>query len=327
MVTILGIIGAILGLGVSLYIFKKKQTKTRLVCPRESNCDKVVHSTHATTLGINNEVLGIGYYVLQLVLWSAVGFGVVAPGLLWVLVALTIAGALFSIYLIALQALVIRAWCLWCLGSAAANVLLVLSLWGLPTTELFALIGSQRLFWVIVHNIGFVLGLGGATITDVLFFRFLRDHVITEQEKATMDMLSAVIWIGLAILVASGIMLYLPDQARLDVSAKFLLKLVVVSVITINGFLLNLLVAPRMRMFSFQNIVPARRFRRLAFALGAISITSWYTAFILGSLRRIALPLREGIALYVVVVATIVLISQVYERVVVRYQQPPSQGQ
>lgn len=68
----LGIVGAILGLGVSLYIFKKKQTKTRLICPRESNCEKVVHSTHATTFGIGNEVLGIGYYVLQLVLWGIV---------------------------------------------------------------------------------------------------------------------------------------------------------------------------------------------------------------------------------------------------------------
>lgn len=324
--TYLGIVGAILGLGVSLYIFKKKQTKTRLICPRESNCEKVVHSTHATTFGIGNEVLGIGYYVLQLVLWGIVVGGYSSsPWVLWVLTILTIGGALFSLYLIALQWLVIRAWCMWCLGSALANILFVIALWGIPMTGLFALIASQRLWWVIVHNIGFILGLGGATITDIFFFRFLRDGIITEQEKSTMDTLSSVIWVGLAILIASGIMLYLPEQARFDVSAKFLLKLVVVSVIVVNGLFLNLLVAPRMRSLSFAREVPARRFRRLAFALGAISITSWYTAFILGSFRRISLPLREGVALYVIALAAVVTLSQIYERVVVRHRHTPSQ--
>jgi hypothetical protein len=183
--------------------------------------------------------------------------------------------------------------------------------------ELFVLLANQKLWWVIVHNIGFILGLGGATITDVLFFRFLKDYRITQQEKGTMDTLSNIIWVGLLVLIVSGIMLYLPEQARLGESPKFLLKLVVVSVLLINGILLNLLVAPRMRSFSLAQTAPAKHFRRLAFALGGISIASWYTAFILGSLRHINLPLREGVAVYTSILIAVVIGSQIYERIVV----------
>jgi uncharacterized membrane protein len=316
----LGMIGSLLGLCVSLYIYHQKRKKKTLICPREGNCEKVVHSTHATTFGINNEILGVGFYVLQAVLWSVmlVAPQVVSGWYLLLVVLLTAGGVLFSVYLIALQALVIRAWCMWCLGSSAAVLLLTIAVFGIPGAKLFAVLTHTRLWWVIIHNIGFILGLGGATITDIFFFRFLKDGVISETEKQTMDTLSNVIWIGLAILIVSGIMLYLPEQARLGVSSKFLLKVVVVSVVTINGIFLNILVAPRMRTLSLLQTPPARHFRRLAFALGGISITSWYVAFFLGSFRKISLALREGIALYVCLLIAVVIGSQVYERIVTR---------
>ena len=323
----LGLLGSLIGLIVSLYIYRQKKKKTKLVCPRESNCEKVVHSTHSTMFGINNEILGIGFYVVQAVLWSLILLhpAVASGGYVLVLVLLTIGGALFSVYLIALQALVIRAWCMWCLGSSLGVLLLTIALFGLPGEGMQAILAQTKLYWIILHNIGFILGLGGATITDVFFFRFLKDGVISENEKQTMDTLSNVIWVGLGILIVSGIMLYLPEQARLGVSSKFLLKVIVVSVLTVNGVFLNIFVAPRMRSLSLALTPPAGHFRKLAFALGAISITSWYTAFFLGSFRSINLALREGIAVYLGLVIAAVIGSQVYEWIVSHHQKPPSQ--
>lgn len=323
----LGVAGSLIGLVVSLYIYKQKKKKTKLVCPRESNCEKVVHSTHSTMFGINNEILGIGFYVVQAVLWSFVFVNpaLTTGGYVLALTLLTIGGALFSVYLIALQALVIRAWCMWCLGSSFAVLLLTVALFGLPGEGMQAILGQTKLYWLILHNVGFILGLGGATITDIFFFRFLKDGIISESEKQTMDTLSNVIWVGLAILIISGIMLYLPEQARLAVSSKFLLKVIVVSVLTVNGVFLNIFVAPRMRSFSLAQTVPARYFRKLAFALGAISITSWYTAFFLGSFRSINLALREGIAVYLGLVIAAVIGALVYEWIVSHHQKPPSQ--
>lgn len=316
----LGLIGSLGGFIVSLYIYRQKRKKKTLICPREGNCEKVVHSTHATVFGINNEVLGVVFYVAQAILWTIM---LIAPQLvsgwyLLLMVLLTAGGVLFSVYLIALQALIIRAWCMWCLGSSAAVVLLAIAVFGIPSTPLFEVLAHTKLWWVIIHNIGFILGLGGATITDIFFFRFLKDGVISESEKQTMDTLSNVIWIGLGILIVSGVMLYLPEHARLAVSSKFLLKVIVVSVVTLNGIFLNILVAPRMRTLSLFQTPPARHFRRLAFALGGISVSSWYVAFFLGSFRQITLALREGIALYVCVLIAVVIGSQVYERIVTR---------
>ncbi len=324
----LGLFAAICGLIISTYIYRQKKKKTSLVCPREASCEKVVHSIHATTAGIDNTLLGIGYYATIGLLYA---FVLVFPQyltapVLWVMTVMTCFGVLFSLYLIALQAFVIRAWCAWCLGSATATALLAVALMGHHMTDLYTLLGTQRIWWIIVHNIGFILGLGGATITDIFFFRFLKDNRISEQEKGTMDTLSNVIWVGLAVLIMSGLMLYLPEQARLSVSSKFLLKVVVVGVIVVNGILLNLRVAPRMRQFSLANTVPAKSFRRLAFALGGISIVSWYTAFLLGSLRSINLVFREGVALYVSLLIAVVVGSQVYERIVSRHHDavPPA---
>jgi hypothetical protein len=147
-----------------------------------------------------------------------------SPWSLYALFFIVIFGGLFSAYLVGLQAFVIKAWCIWCLGVALSNFILIVSLFGIPTESIVPMLASQKVLWIIIHNIGFILGVGSATITDIFFFRFLKDNIITQEEKETMDTLSAVIWAGLAILVVSGIALYLPEQARLAVSSKFLIK-------------------------------------------------------------------------------------------------------
>jgi hypothetical protein len=133
-----------------------------------------------------------------------------------------------------------------------------------------------------------------------------------------MDTFSTIIWAGLGILIVSGIALYLPEQVRLAVSSKFLLKLVVVGVIIVNGILLNMIVSPYMRRLTFSKEVPARRFRRLAFALGGISFTSWYLAFFLGSLRKIHIAFLPAVLGYGVLLVGVVIGSQIMERYITK---------
>lgn len=316
----LALLAAMVGLGISSYIYKKKHTKTKLICPRNANCDAVVSSRFGTTFGIPNEVLGMFYYAIVGLMYAVLLFtpSLLTPGFHLILVIATALGALFSLYFIGVQAFILRTWCLWCLGSALASAALVSVLFFFPGDALFKLLSEQKVWWVIIHNLGFILGLGGATITDISFFRFLKDHQISENEKETMDMLSSVIWTGLAILVVSGIMLYLPEQGRLDASSKFLVKVVVVGVVIVNGFFMNLLVAPKLRQLSFERTPPATHFRRIAFALGGISIVSWYLAFLLGSFRSIILSFSEGMLGYGVILLCVVIGSQIYERFATR---------
>ena len=161
-----------------------------------------------------------------------------------------------------------------------------------------------------IHILGVALGLGTATITDVFFFRFLKDFKISRMESGVMRTLTLVIWFALVILVASGTVLYLQDMERLNQSSKFLTKMIVVGVIIINGIVLNLFISPRLTKISSDKYT-----RRIAFALGAISITSWYSAFLLGMFRAVPLSFAVLVSIYCALSLLAIVASQVMERI------------
>lgn len=309
------------GFLLSLFMFFKKQSNKTLLCPREHPCDIVLHSRFSKTVGIPNELLGAIYFFSVAVLLLIPVSEIVVPWMLYGLFFLLITGGLFSLYLLGVQAFSIRAWCLWCLSVAALNMILIISLSTLPVDQFTPFLKDQKLWWGILHSVGFILGIGAATITDIFFFRFLKDNTISQEEKENMDTLSSIVWAALAILVVSGIALFLPESARLLASAKFLLKITILGVLILNGVFLNMFVAPHLRRLSFEGTIPARRFRRLAFSLGGISITSWYIVFLLGSFQKVVISLSQGLIGYgVCLVAVIVGACVVEHRITKQHQ-------
>lgn len=318
---IIAFIACAVGIALSLYLFFKKISHTTLACPRSHPCDTVTHSRFSRLGGIPNELLGVVYFSLVVLLLSVPVAGALLSWVSYFLFFILIIGGLYSLYLVGIQAFIIRAWCAWCIAIAVTNAVLIVSLLGIPTELFIPLLKAQRIGWVIVHNIGFILGVGAATITDIFFFRFLKDHAISDKEKETMDTLTNVIWGGLAVLIVSGFALTLPESARLFASSKFLIKLVIVGVIMINGVLLNMFVAPYLRRLSFEGTVPARRFRKFAFALGGISLVSWYSAFLLGSFRSLAFSFPVALVAYGVLLVGVIVGSSIAERLITKSHQ------
>lgn len=108
------------GFLLAFYIWHKKSSSEKLVCPIGADCDAVVHSKYASFFGIPVEVLGIFYYGLVGVsygIFLAVPALVSAVVLFFVLTA-SAAALLFSLYLTFIQAVLLRQWCTWCLLSA-----------------------------------------------------------------------------------------------------------------------------------------------------------------------------------------------------------------
>jgi uncharacterized membrane protein len=125
---LLGLLAATIGIGITIYIHRKKRTKAPLMCPRNANCDDVINSRYGKTFGISNDVLGLLYYIFVGVVYSAI---LVRPDLVSVqleqiLAFFVGAAAFFSLYLMAIQAYVLKKWCIWCLGAAAMNIALAL---------------------------------------------------------------------------------------------------------------------------------------------------------------------------------------------------------
>jgi hypothetical protein len=165
-----------------------------------------------------------------------------------------------------------------------------------------------KIFATIAHLIGVAIGVGAATVSDVLFFKFLKDLRISKQEAGVLKALHPLFWIALFVLILSGIMLYAQDPEHFRSSAKFQLKVVVVCVIVLNGLLLHFVVSPKLQQISFgkphkgHHAGELKHLRLIAFGSGAVSLVSWYSALVLGALRGIPVTFFVGVALYLVVI-------------------------
>lgn len=123
MMTLLTIL-AIIGLLDSWYIFYKKQRKEKLVCFVGQGCNEVVNSQYSHIYGVPNEILGIIFYLSVLGLTGLVALGTTelhGVSLLAIIHIAAFFALVMSIFLTAIQAFVLKAWCEYCLVAAFAN--------------------------------------------------------------------------------------------------------------------------------------------------------------------------------------------------------------
>jgi uncharacterized membrane protein len=123
-IPILGLVG----LGIATYLAYVEITHIEAICGPIGGCNFVQSSPYARILGIPVAVLGVLHYLAIGALWVGQRYPVrrlanlSALGLLGV----TLFGTLFSIYLTCLEIFVVRAICIWCLGSAVTTTILML---------------------------------------------------------------------------------------------------------------------------------------------------------------------------------------------------------
>jgi uncharacterized membrane protein len=316
------------GIILTVYIHQKKRHHAPMVCPLGSDCAKVIHSEFSTFLGVPVELWGMLYYTTIFTTYFSF---IMVPisiewGLLFLVVPASLGAFLFSGYLTFIQAFSLKQWCTWCLTSAGISTLIfLLTLSGIApfVAMLVAFLIHYKLIVVGIHLFGLAIGLGGATMADMFFFKFLKDLRISDREAEVLRGMSQIIWLGLAILVISGVGLVMTDPLFYFTSARWVMKMVVVAVIIVNGAFLNLYITPKLVHISFgdphqHSTGELRRDRRLAFALGAVSASSWYSAFILGLLPFSPAGFGPLLLLYLAILLVAVTGSQIIERFVAR---------
>lgn len=117
---------ALAGTAVAGYLTYVHYRPAALVCTASGGCETVQESSYAELVGVPVALLGLCGYVavLALVAWdSDVARTATA--------AIALGAAGFATYLVALQAFVIDAWCVWCLVNdlVVVPLLAVLALW------------------------------------------------------------------------------------------------------------------------------------------------------------------------------------------------------
>lgn len=129
---------------------------------------------------------------------------------------------------------------------------------------------DPQLILVILHVLGTVLGVGGATFAEIFIIKALRDGVIEPLEADYLKTVYTILRIGLIITVISGFgflfMIRIAGHEEVLYNAKLWAKLTIIVIILANALLLQS--------------------RKISFRYGgAISLTSWYAATILGIWR------------------------------------------
>ncbi|MDP3784536.1 MAG: vitamin K epoxide reductase family protein, partial [bacterium] len=278
---------AVVGFFISVYIRHKKSSREVLVCPLNSNCEEVIHSDFSKFFGIPVEILGFLYYGALAVSY---GFIVVLPEFAppyfhYGLVLASAAAFLFSLYLTFIQAFTLREWCTWCLTSAMLSTVIFISSAAGASAGFIAFLAGASQVLLVLYALAMAVGLGASTLTDISFFRFLKDNEISEWEFGVLRLFSEVIWFSLAIIILTALGIFFGDIGRYTYSGEFLLKIVIIGVIVANGAVLNLYIMPRILLSAVKQDrgnEPGRRVRKISFALGAVSLVSWFSVFFLG---------------------------------------------
>ena len=176
----------------------------------------------------------------------------------------------------------------------------------------FPFVESFRLA-LLFHFLGFSLGVGGAFVTDTLFFRFLKDLRISKREANIMKALSKVLWAGMFLLLFSGLWLFSLDPVTYSASSKFLAKMTIVFFLFANGVILHIYFTPHLHKVAYgghyKYMKKHASLRKGAFAAGAISMSSWLFVLVLAWSKWPGISYIQYMGIYLVIVGFAILTS------------------
>lgn len=118
-------IGGIITSGYLVWQHYHRQQQP-LVCPLNHDCSIVTESKWSHIFYVRNEVLGLLFYVGMVLAGIILSFNAAFLPVLWIRLG-TGFGVLFSLFLVYIQAKIIKDYCFYCLISALLTVLLFLN--------------------------------------------------------------------------------------------------------------------------------------------------------------------------------------------------------
>ena len=109
-----------------------------MFCLIGGDCGAVIGSKYGRTFGIKNELIGMTYYLLlSLYLISAFYMPDIFKNLVIIPKLATLIAACFSLYLLFVQAILLKMFCSWCLIAIAINLLIFYFLTISPNFSLY----------------------------------------------------------------------------------------------------------------------------------------------------------------------------------------------
>lgn len=191
-----------------------------------------------------------------------------------------------------------------------------------------------RTILIVGHLVGLVVGLGAATIADILFMNCLLKNRMSSDQYKFLKLVTDVVVAGLGILLVTGfgfILLYKFTDPNLIMNPKMWGKVAIVFVLTLNGLAMHEFILPLFEhnlnrpLFSVPRI---RRNKFFLFACGGVSFTAWYSAMILGVWKQanFAFSAQQIFLTYLAIAAVAVLTTPLVAKIVISLAEHFSSG-
>lgn len=176
---------------------------------------------------------------------------------------------------------------------------------------------DEKNIYTIIHFFGVAFGAGGAFMSDFMFLASSKDRVLDSGELRMLRTGSRVTWAGLILLIISGALLFSLHPEGYAASSKFITKMIIVLILTINGIIFHIVHLPRMRKLVGKKMTTSVLFKKHSrgmYMSGAISVVSWTFALVLGGLRMIPISVSLALMIYTAVVIMALLAAELQRK-------------
>lgn len=102
------------------FLLWKHYTNKHLICPLNDKCEKVTESKWSNIFGIRNDMLGVLYYLFSILFIFYILF--FDASLKSIFISINLTAVSFSIFLLYIQAKIIKKFCFYCSISALLNL-------------------------------------------------------------------------------------------------------------------------------------------------------------------------------------------------------------
>lgn len=168
----------------------------------------------------------------------------------------------------------------------------------------------------IFHFIGLSMGLGAATLLDLMIIRFFLGQEMTQQKFEMFRFLADLVNVGLKLLWVTGlsflVFYWMTEPVKLG-NEKVWAKMVIVGILTINGVFIHRTVIPFMHGQIGRTMLDGVPFRKkITFVtMGMISFVSWYGPVIIANLPQLnfQVPMVQILIAYAFVLLAVLTIA------------------
>ncbi|MEX2514830.1 MAG: vitamin K epoxide reductase family protein [Candidatus Paceibacterota bacterium] len=309
-------LAAVAGFGVAANIWDSKRNNRELACPTGSDCNAVVNSHYSKFLGVHLEYWGMGYFGILIPTYVTLMFApaLFSSSMIWGVVVFSLLAGLFSLYLLFVQGILLRKWCIWCLLAAAMSLTVcVLSVVSIEAAPEFILRGLPIL--IFVQYLGYTFGVGGATAAVFLFANYLDDAQIDEKELSSLKGVLEMGWVGLILVLVSQFLLLIGFSLLGQIPA-FIMQIIALLIAGISTAVMMVILSPFLVYVPFaqkgEKVVDSKKnntsssfnsLRAPIVICGAVIISSWYMALVASSF--LSLSLTALVSTYVMILLLI----------------------